>query len=236
MDKVELRGQRIAYRKTNPTRDDEKTFLFKPRQGSHSNRVVLTWFVGEQVTARARTKYDQLKDDIIEEMVETDEVKATKFIAIPALGAFAVDDHTSDSSVGGRAAALRFKAICEQLAKVNTDILFGTGAQDVQKALDTWELDEFSFTVRPFNPHPSKFGEQFDALMKADHIGKMSGRAVPAEGQSMRDSREGIIAETKGLSDAGYGQFATSGTTPSGFRAVLASPKFDMNKEKNKER
>jgi hypothetical protein len=52
----------------------------------------------------------------------------------------------------------------------------------------------------------------------------------------MRDSHQGIIAEVKGLSDAGYGQVGASGTTPGGLRATLSKPKFERDKEKNKRR
>ena len=52
----------------------------------------------------------------------------------------------------------------------------------------------------------------------------------------MHDSHEGLIAEAKGLADAGYGQIAATGTTPGGLRAAFNKPQLAEDREKNKER
>jgi hypothetical protein len=72
--------------------------------------------------------------------------------------------------------------------------------------------------------------------MIADHVGTLRAVALPDEGHDMRDSHKGIISEAKGLSDAGYGQYGATGRTPDGLRASLKKPKFEVDKEKNKER
>jgi hypothetical protein len=115
------------------------------------------------------------------------------------------------------------------------DVNFAGTPDDAQKALETWKLDEFSFTVRPFNPTVRKMGEKMHELLISDEIGTLQAVARPIQGKDMKDSHEGLIAEAKGLTDAGYGQFGAKGTTPHGLRASLSKPKFTMNKEENKE-
>jgi hypothetical protein len=112
-------------------------------------------------------------------------------------------------------------------------VTFAGTPQDAQRALETWKLDQFSFTVRPFNPTPRKFGEQMHELMVNDHVGTLRAVALPDEEHDMKDSQKGIISEAKGLSEAGAGQYGATGITPDGLRASLSKPKFEMDKAKN---
>jgi hypothetical protein len=85
-----------------------------------------------------------------------------KFVAVPTLGVFAIDDSISERTLGARSAVGRFAAIVEILAGEDYEVrvTFAGTAADAQRALDTWTLDQFSFTVRPFNPTPRRLGEQ----------------------------------------------------------------------------
>lgn len=139
--------------------------------------------------------------------------------------------------MGARSAVSRFKAIFEGLVKdADARVTFAGTPQDLQHALDTWVLDKFSFAVRPFNPTPRELGQELHELMVRDGIGQVRGISVPTAARNMHDSREGLIAEAKGLADAGYGQIAATGTTSSGLRASFNKPQLAENKEKNKER
>jgi hypothetical protein len=231
-----MRGKSIAYRVRDPSSDDETTFLMRPRQRKFQDYLVLTWRVADQLNYRERTRYDTGKDEEFEEYEETDEIRRTAFVALPELGVMAVDDKISERSLGARSAIGRFIELCAQLGRADARVIFAGTSKDVQKALDTWELDKFSFTVRRFNPTIRKPGEKLHELMDSDDIAVMRGVALPAADKKMKDSHEGLIAETKGLADAGYGQIGASGVTPDGFHASLSKPKFDMDKQKNKER
>jgi hypothetical protein len=110
-----VRGQPIAYRVRDPKKDDFDTYLMKPRQKRISNYGVHTWEVAQDIKFRERTKYDKAKDDTIDDTVVTDEIRHTKFLALPALSVFAVEDTISERSLGARSAVGRFTAIVETL-------------------------------------------------------------------------------------------------------------------------
>jgi hypothetical protein len=229
----EARGKPIAYRKRDPTPDDHDTFLMRPRQKMLHGLAVHTWAIAQDVKYRERSTYDKNTDEISESYVETDEIRHTKFIAIPRLGVLAVDDSISERSLGARSAVGRFIAIIETvLEDASVIVNFAGTPQDTQRALESWTLDQFSFTVRPFNPTPAKHGEKLHELMTSDHVGSLRAIALPTEGLEMRDSHEGIISEAKGLSDDGYGSYGASGITPDGLRAKISKPKFSMDKQK----
>lgn len=230
----EVRGRPIAYRVREPNESDMDTFLMRPRAKIVSSYKVHTWEIAQDVKFRERMRYDRRTDEVAEEMVETDEIRMTKFIAIPRLGVFAVEDALSERSLGAKSAVARFRSILEQLIDdVDVTVNFAGTPQDAQRALDTWKLEQFSFTVRPFNPTVRKLGEKIHELMTSDHVGMLRAVATPIDGEDMRDSHEGIISEAKGLTEAGYGQYGAIGTTPDGLRASLSKPTFSMDKNKN---
>jgi hypothetical protein len=232
----QVRGRLIAYRKQHPTPADENTFLMRPRQKTISGRTILTWEIAEQQAMRERTRYDPDSDETWDEAIETDEIKHTKFIAIPEFGVVAVDDRISERNLGARSAVGRAKAIFETIPMADARITFAGTPHDLQRALETWVLDKFSFSVRPFNPTPRALGEELHEWMKKDGIGQVRGFALPTPDHNMRDSHQGLIAEAKGLSDAGYGQISATGTTPSGLQASFNKPALSNDKQKNLER
>jgi hypothetical protein len=230
----EITGKAIAYRVREPKPDDFDTYLMKARQKRISSYTVHTWEIAQDIRFREATKYDKKKDETKDEVVETDEIRHTKFVGIPSLGVFAVEDTLSERSLGARSAVGRCVAVIETLKKdFEVRITFAGTPVDAQRALDTWSLDQFTFTVRPFNPTPRKLGEQLHEFMVADKMGTLRAVALPDEHHEMRDSRKGLISEVKGLSDAGYGQYGAAGKTPDGLHASISKPKFELDKSKN---
>lgn len=230
----EIRGKLVAYRKRDPKPDNFDTYLMKARKKSYHGYTVHTWEIAQDLKYRERSRYNKNIDDVTDEMIETDEIRHTKFVAIPRLGVFAVDDSIGDRSLGAKSAVNRFCAVIETLID-DSDVIvnFAGTPQDAQRALETWTLDQFSFTVRPFNPHPRKLGEILHGLMVEDHVGSLRAVALPAPDQEMRDSHAGLISEAKGLSEEGYGQYGARGRTPDGLEASLNKPKFTLDKARN---
>lgn len=230
----QLRGQMVAHRKANPTPLDEDTFIMKPKNKVYESQYVLTWHVAQHLNMRQRSKYDRDNDEVVDEAVETDEIRHTKIVALPTFGVLAVDDRLSDRSLGGKSAIGRFKSVFAAFPGGQARVDFAGTSTDLSRALETWSLDRFTFSVRPFNPTVRKPGDQLHEMMIADGIGEMRAIAKPKKGESMYDSHEGLITEAVGLTENGYGQVSLSGTTPSGRFATFGSPKFDQDKEKNK--
>ena len=230
----DLRGKPVAHRVREPKADDADTYVMQPRKHQYHGYTVHTWRVAQDIRMRERSTYDKVRDEINDEMVTTNEVRHSKFISVPALNVLAVDDTIGERHLGAKSAVSRFRSIIETLVDDgDVSISFAGTPQEVDRALSTWSLDQFSFTVRPFNPHPSKLGEIMHELMVKDHVGTLRGVAIPAEGSEMHDSHSGLIAEAKGLTEEGYGQYGASGRTPEGLTASISKPPFAMDKQKN---
>jgi hypothetical protein len=233
----ELKGETIAYRVREPTREDYTTYLMRPRKKKILGYDVHTWAVAQDIRFRERTRYDRVADETVDDSMETDEIRHARFLALPSLGVFAVEDGSSERNLSARSAVGRFVAIIETLAEdYDITVNFAGTPQDAERALEHWSLDQFSFIVRPFNPTPSKFGRKIHELLVADNVGALRAVAIPDEAHDMRDSHKGIIAEARGLSDEGYGQYGAAGTTPDGLRAKISRPQFSQNRAKNKQR
>jgi hypothetical protein len=108
--------------------------------------------------------------------------------------------------------------------------------QDLRKAVETWDLDQFTFQVRPFNPHPSNPGELLSDLMAKDSVAELRGVALPLEGEHIHPADEGLVKEALGLADEGYGTFGASGRTPSGAEAIIKKQSFSRDRGKNLEK
>ena len=232
----DLKGRPVAHRKANPTDDDLDTFLMLVKKKVYHQEKIITWHVAHRPGHREVSKYNGDRDELYLEAELTDEIKHTKFVALPRLGVLAIDDRLTGNTLGGKAAASRFKSIVAQVRGGAARIEFSGSNADVQRALDNWSLRTFSFDVRPFNPTLRKPGDQLHELMKEDNIGHIRGIATPAKDQEMRNSHQGLIAEATGLAEHGYGQVAVAGTTPEGFTATIGKPKFESDKTKNLKR
>jgi hypothetical protein len=232
----ELKGVAVVYRKRDPGPDDADTFAMKPVKFVTSGRTALTWCVGYYVKQRVEVEYDQKADDIVETMVDTDGIKFTRFIAVPSLGVMAVRDQVGDTHLGGIAGISRLKAVVRSRKGVKIVIDPAATAQDVEAAIANWSLEQFSFSVRPFNPTPKRLGAQLDKLMNENKIKQLRGVALPEKGEYMRGADDGFLEEAVGLSNEGYGQVSVKGITPDGLKAVIAKPHFSQDKEENKKR
>ncbi len=228
-----LTGIMVAHRKADPSSDDLDTFIMRPASKTTLGHPVLTWYVAQSISARAVAQYNRSEDDIDERLIETDEIKYGRFVALPLLGVLAIDSRTSDPHLGMTAARSRLLSVINTQKNCSVRIELAGSHQDLAKALDSWALRSFSFTVQPFNPSTSAPGDKLHRLMEADRMAKLRSVATPVRDDTMKNSGEGLIAEVSGLSEDGYGHAAAMGTTPQGYDASIGSPKFEGEREKN---
>ncbi|MCJ2093221.1 hypothetical protein MKK67_12075 [Methylobacterium sp. J-072] len=229
-----IRGTLVVHRKADPGPDDADTLIMRPKRLVVSGRDVLTWDVGQQLTGRSEAYYDSDTDEVHRRWSDGDAVRYASFVAVPSLGALAVNDRTGEIHLGSAAGIARMKTIFRNAVE-GGDIAITQAAThaDARRAVDTWTLDRFDFAVRPFNPHPRDPGRMLSEIMARDNIGALQGRAVPAAGKEMRKTDGGYIEEAVGLADAGYGQYGMRGRTPEGREVALKKPRFDLDKERN---
>jgi len=173
---------------------------------------------------RQTVDYDVLADALAAHLESTQGVKYEQFVAIPELGAVAVSDRSGDQHTGGITAISRFQSIWRQAVREGrADIRISASKEDVAAALETWELTEYSFTVRPFNPSVRRQGEKVHQAMVDEGIGYFRGIVRPTAGEAMHMEEDGVIWDAQGLVQAGYGQAGVKGIMPSGQEAQLKS-------------
>jgi len=234
---TELQGE---YKATTAAAERNKrrdSAIIRPRSVKIDNETVLAWSVVRRIGTRISIEPDRKGTKLEERAVDDPGVFFTDFIAIPRLGAMAVDDRSGEPHLGSKAAIQRFRAIFEHLEGAEVTVQLTTTPSDVDKALKTWDLTEFSFVVRPFNPHPpGDLSKDLSEDFKRDGIGRERGTFRPFAGQRMKPSANGPIAAVKELADDGYGQYAFKGKTEDGHSAQIKAPQFDDDRATNQKR
>lgn len=213
------------------------SIVMRPREIQLEQEKAVAWSVGRRVGVRQGFEYDARADKIEPILIEDGTVVFTDFIAVPRLEVVAVDDRSAPHHLGGRPAINRFKSIFRNIEDGDVDMDPTVNPQDVQRALKIWGLTEFSFVIRPFNPHPpGDLSKRLSEEMEKDGIGRYRAKVQPHHGKKMKPSEDGPIAAVRELSDAGYGQYALKGVTRDGHTAQIKQPKFEDTPEKNERR
>lgn len=227
----------IAYRVKDPRPDDRTNYIIQPREGERKGYKFLTWQVCKELVHRTVRRVDRQNQQVSFGFEPTDDCALSRFVALPELGVLAAQDAGGESHLGGWSAIKRFQAMVSALdeALEFSAVQAGT-AQDLDRAIENWELEKFTFEVRPFNPHPSSPGLILSDLLAKDGIGKLNATAVPREGAHIAPRTEGIVQETIGLAQQGYAVYGAEGTTPSGAEARLKKPSFSFDRKRNLEK
>lgn len=229
----ELRGKMFPHRKgSDPSPDDADSCLMMPRKWIQNKRIILSWKVGQQLLQRTKSSYIRDADSIKISVEDTDEMRYTTFVGVPILGVLAVSDQVGEHWLGAKAGVSRFGSCFKNVPGGKAEIELAGDARDFHRALETWDLDQFSFSVRPFNPHPAQMGRRLHEMMEEDGIGALRGVAVPRQNTKMHAAGGGFINEAVGLAEAGYGQVGARGTTP-GYKANISKPAFSGDRKKD---
>jgi hypothetical protein len=143
----------------------------------------------------------------------------------------AVDDRHDAERMGGSPAAHRFRSIFRQLDGAGATVWPAAEYSDIQKALNTWKITSFGFTIRPFNPHPpSKLAKELGEALKKRGVAKEKGEwLAERDGGIKSDQEMKAIVE---LSEAGYGQLAIQGNSK-GYSAQIKKSQFFDDKDRN---
>lgn len=194
---------------------------------------IVTWTVGRLLEPRVGLQYDNIADKLKFVEIDDSTVKVGDFIAIPRLGAVAVDDRTTESFLGAKGAIKRLRSIFTHLEGGAANIEYDTSSQDVEHAFKNWTLQEVSFKVRPSNPHSrTQLSQEMTDALVAEGIYEYSAKAVSGGGKVMKPGG-GPIDAAIGLSDDGYGQYGVRARTPDGHLAQIKRPAFTYDKDKN---
>ena len=231
----ELQGQIFPSGPKAERENLADTILMRPRSFRLDDGTqVFAWSVGSLIQARIRVTYDKDNDDLDRKLLEDrDSLRYADFVAVPRLGIFAVDDRSGEEFMGGSPAAHRLRPIFRQLDdEAEAIITPAADHEDFQRALKRWKITTFSFTVKPFNPHPpSALAQKLGEELKNRRVKRAHGEWQAEEDKGLRpdDEMKAIVD----LAEAGYGQLAIKGKTSGGQQAEIKKSAFFEDKDKN---
>ncbi len=226
----------VSYRKAEPTPDDFDTYLMRPDMKNLESCNALALDVVRDVRFRQVTKTDRATQTVSANFEPTNEAELAHVVMIPSLGGLAVHDAVGDGHINGASAIRRFQTIVATIDGVIMNVTVAGTAQDLQKAVGTWDLDQFSFQARPFNPHPSNPGQLLSDLLSRDDVGEFRGIAVPKKGSHIHPADTGLVKEAIGLAEKGYGTYGVRGRTESGAEAIVKKQPFSHDRQTNLDR
>lgn len=226
----------IAYRVSDPKEHDYNTYIMAPKSRERRGEAYLTWQVCKDIGSRQVRRPNRETQTVEYEWEHTDDCSIARIVAIPRLGVLAAEDTSGEGHLNGWSAIRRFQAIVNEQNGLEFNAKPAGTPQDLSRAIKTWELEQFSFKARPFNPHPSNPGEVLSDLMSVDDIAEFRGIALPKEGKAIHPNESGLVQEAVGLADKGYATYGARGRTPSGAQAVLKPQKFSRDRQANLDR
>lgn len=219
-------NREVAYRKTYPTELDKDTSIIMPDRTAVSNPKnnapvdVFFFSIAKHINTRKANKYDKSSDQLSRKEVSTDEYIVGDLVMIPIASLIAASDRSEPEDLNASSSTNRFATIVRSIP--NHQIVIESAASHgyLKSALANWQLEEFSFTVRPFNPSVKTPGDKMHKLLIEDNA-KVFGKAKPNKGDRLKFSDDGIMSEVTGLADRGYGEYGAKGTTGSGYHARI---------------
>jgi hypothetical protein len=228
----DLKGKPAPYRIRDPEGHDFKNFIFDLQKLEIDGVEFFSFGVGYQITERPEQQYDDRTEKISLVMRDANDMRYTRGVFVPAIGASAFKDG-SGNQLNASGGIGRVKAIFESHSEMEFHSELTASKTDVASAIKNLDLVEMKFTVRPFNPHPSNPGIELDKLLRTANVGKLTATAKPFDGGNLSPSDGGLVSEAQGLVEKGYGQSGITANTSDGATVKYKPKPFSGDKEKD---
>lgn len=229
---AEIQGQFLPHGATAERNGVLSVVVMEPRAVQIGGEDVVTWSIGHRPGHRTVVGYDAQAQQKSVQIMPDDHIVYTDLIAVPRLGALAVNDRVSDLHMGGKAALSRTRSAFRKIPGGAFSYWF-LQPGDVAAIVGQLDLLEFAYTIRRINPTPpSTLAAAFDASMAQEGIGTIRGLAKPLPGETMI-ANAGLIQATADLTGAGYGVTGFKGITETGHTAQIRKPPFSLDKREN---
>lgn len=233
---TEVQGKYLPQGPTDEKNNVHTVVVMKPRkldvEIGGAVETIVTWAIGNRPGHRTVTSYNSNSQEITYTVEGDAHIFHSSIIAVPRLGAMAVNDRTNALNMGGRPALRRCRAAFRQIEDGAFSYWF-LAPSDVKSIVGELDLKEYSYTARRINPtSPSALAKAFDATMEQEDIEKLSGIAKPKPGGSMH-AKGGVIEATTDLVTVGYAVAGFKGHTKGGHLAQIRKPPFSMDKQDN---
>lgn len=228
---TENNGVPVPYKRRGADSADANALIMEATPLDVENQISVSFLVGIQTGVRTITGYDATQHKRTKSMVADHHIKCGHVVIIPSLGIMAVRDRANDGCISQRTTLGIFRAIVRgfggDLAVIHLK------DKDVRHAVETWELTEYHYTVRPLNPIKlSDLTNLRSDAMKKENIGRETAHLKAVEGTFMK-ANQGTISQTQEMVDVGYGQNGFRGFTPDGHLAHVPKAAFHMNRKDN---
>ncbi len=229
---ADVQGQMMPHGAAAVRENRRTVLVMRPKRKTINGEDVITWSVGDRPGLRLKTGYDPVSQTIRQKHEPDEHITYTDFIALPRLGALAIEDRISNTTMAASSALPRMRSIFGQIE--DGYFSYQMLAQgDLGRLLGSLDLLEYSYTVRRYNPHaPSALAKRLHDAMGEEGIGIQRGVAKPMPGETMK-AGEGLIQATSDLAQAGYGVTGFRGVTESGAVAQVPKPPFNMDRKEN---
>ena len=204
-----------------------------PKIGSLRGRRIHTFSVGYKLGIRVRQEYDSHARSV-KRSVDTDaHTKFGQFLTVPSLQVMAIRDRANDDSLSAMTAQAALRSFIRGASneEVYLNIIHARN-DDVDYALEHWNISEYSYTVRPLNPTGGDLAKLRTQMYQNENIGQESGVVKAATSEGLRIGT-GTIGQTHDLAHSGYGQIGLKGTTETGNVASIPKLPFSQDKKVN---
>ena len=230
---VENQGHEIPYGRGHHDRIQATALIMSPV--THDNGVHLSWLVGIRSGFRPQHDYDRSSMEVSYDQIADKHIKHARVLAMPELGAMAIEDRSNDANISARQTIAAFRTIVYEMTSLQGSFSVKHGnPEDVKRWLKDWDLIEYSYTIGPLNPiSASDLAEKRSTAMKQEKIKRETGKVQPETGGVLK-MNDGVIAEADALSDVGYGQRGFRGKTSDGHIAHVPKPPYHPERAKNK--
>src|SRR5215217_3284624 len=216
-------------------RTPARALFMEPLESKAGARRVIGFFMGLQPGVRQKVGYDRRRARRTMDIEGDTHIKAAHIVMVPSIGCMAVEDRAGDNNIPASTALAAFRSLVRAIHEEGELEFNHVSDAEVRSAIETWEITQFDYTLRPLNPISlGDFANLRSEAMKQDLAAREVARLTPAEGGVMQ-ANGGIISQTQEVADAGYAQTGFRGYTPEGHEAHVPKPRFHMDKRKNLE-
>jgi hypothetical protein len=202
-----LQGNEIQHGRSRQGQPPPAALVMAPDSFDVDGTNCLAWLIGIQPGFRVQNNYDKKEQKIRTQVIDDPHIKFAPVIALPSVGAMALEDRSSDERITARQALGAFKTILRLLGDEGGTLTVHHGnADDIQRWLSKWEISEYSYIIAPLNPiTASDLANRRSDAIKKENIIRETGKVTPPKGQSLHQNG-GSIEEANDLSSVGYGR------------------------------
>lgn len=189
--------------------------------------------IGYKPGIRTLQEYDSTSRKKISRIEQDNHTKFGHVVTIPSLRAMAIRDSSSEDTIGAHQTIGRLKSLVRGFSGGNGQInLTYANEEDVAHALQTWDINEYSYTARPLNPTGGALAKLRTEMYRVENVYQENGKVKAAPGESLRVAN-GTLGQTQELYEGGFAQVGFKGETEDGHFASIPKLNFYQDKVKN---